>query len=193
MNKKNINILVCGVGGQGVLLLSDLLAEIALNQGLDVKKSEVHGMAQRGGSVTSHIRFGPKIYSPLIKEGTADFLISLEKLEAVRYLHFLSPAGVLLTDNLIIEPLPVIIGLAKMPEAIDERIRQRVKKYYLIDAFALAKELGNTRVQNMIMLGALSNFLNFTPDLYHNSIRKNIKEKLVAINIKAFETGVGLI
>lgn len=195
MSKKEkiTNILVCGVGGQGVILLSDLLAEIAMNEGLDVKKSEVHGMAQRGGSVTSHIRFGPKVYSPLIAEGTADFIISLEKLEAVRYLHFLAPKGILLTDNLIVEPLPVIIGLQAMPKDINERIKNRVKKYYLIDAFAEAKKLGNSRVQNMIMLGAFSNFLDFTPDTYHQAIRKNAKAKFVDINIRAFETGVALV
>lgn len=191
--EKITNILVCGVGGQGVLLLSDLLAEIAMNEGLDVKKSEVHGMAQRGGSVTSHIRFGPKVYSPLLTEGNADFIVSLEKLETLRYLHFLSPNGVLLSDNLIVEPLPVIIGLQEIPKDINERIKNRVKKFYLIDAFAKAKELGNTRVQNMIMLGALSNFLDFTPDTYHQAIRKNVKAKFVDINIKAFETGVGLV
>jgi|UniRef100_A0A7C6A9M2 indolepyruvate ferredoxin oxidoreductase beta subunit len=193
MNKKNTNILVCGVGGQGVLLFSDLLAEIAMKEGLDVKKSEVHGMAQRGGSVTSHIRFGEKVYSPLITEGTANFIVSLEKLEALRYLHFLAPNGVLLTDNLIIEPLPVIIGIEEMPKDIDERIKHRVKKYYLIDAFAKAKELGNTRVSNMIMLGALSNFLDFTPNTYHRAIRENVKERFVDINIKAFELGVSLL
>lgn len=192
-NNENTNVLVCGVGGQGVLLFSDLLSEIALNQGLDVKKSEVHGMAQRGGSVTSHIRFGPKIYSPLIEEGTADFLVAFEKLEALRYLHFLSPKGILLTDTMIVEPLPVIIGLVEMPKDIDERIKNRVKKSYIIEAFKKANELGNSRVQNMIMLGALSNFLDFTPDIYHGAIRKNVKEKFVDINIKAFETGVGLV
>ena len=190
---ENTNVLVCGVGGQGVLLFSDLLSEIALTAGLDVKKSEVHGMAQRGGSVTSHIRFGPKVFSPLIEEGTADFLVAFEKLEALRYLHFLAPKGVLLTDTMIVEPLPVIIGLVEMPKDIDERIKNRVKKSYIIEAFKKANELGNSRVQNMIMLGALSNFLDFTPDIYHGAIRKNVKEKFVDINIKAFETGVGLV
>ena len=195
MTKKNenTNVLVCGVGGQGVLLFSDLLSEIALMVGLDVKKSEVHGMAQRGGSVTSHIRFGPKVYSPLIEEGTADFLVSFEKLEALRYLHFLAPQGILLTDTMIVEPLPVIIGLVEMPKDIDERIKNRVKKSYIIEAFKKANELGNSRVQNMIMLGALSNFLDFTPDIYHGAIRKNVKEKFVDINIKAFEIGAGLV
>jgi len=191
--KENTNILISGVGGQGVMLFSDMLSEIAMNEGLDVKKSEVHGMAQRGGSVTSHIRFGPKVYSPLIEEGTADFLVSFEKLEALRYLHFLSPKGVLLTDTMIVEPLPVIIGLVEMPKDIDERIKNRVKKSYIIEAFKKANELGNSRVQNMVMLGALSNFLDFTPDTYHGAIRKNVKEKFIDINIKAFETGVGLV
>lgn len=195
MTKKNenTNVLVCGVGGQGVLLFSDLLSEIALTVGLDVKKSEVHGMAQRGGSVTSHIRFGPKVYSPLIEEGSADFLVAFEKLEALRYLHFLAPQGILLTDTMIVEPLPVIIGLVEMPKDIDERIKNRVKKSYIIEALKKANELGNSRVQNMIMLGALSNFLDFTPDIYHGAIRKNVKEKFVDINIKAFETGAGLV
>ena len=193
MNDKTKNIFVSGVGGQGVLLFSDILSEIAMNQGLDVKKSEVHGMAQRGGSVTSHVRFGQKVYSPLIEQGTADFIIAFEKLEALRYLHFLSPKGVLLADSLIVEPLPVIIGLAEMPKDIDERIKNRVKRYYSIEAFAKAKELGNTRVQNMIMLGALSKFLDFDKEVYQAAIRKNVKEKYIDINIKAFDAGLGLV
>ena len=114
--KNSANILICGVGGQGVLLFSDVLSASALAAGLDVKKSEVHGMAQRGGSVTSHVRYAPKVYSPLIEEGTADFLVAFEQLEALRYLHFLSPKGRVLMDTLQVKPMPVLLGTAGVPE-----------------------------------------------------------------------------
>lgn len=190
-----MNIMVCGVGGQGVLLFSDILAQIALTANLDVKKSEVHGMAQRGGSVASHIRWSPKVYSPLIEEGHADLLVAFEKLEALRYIHFLSPSGTLIYDPLRIEPLPVLIGTVdKMPDAVlDERIRHRVFKNYCVPAFEVASKLGSPRIQNTVMLGAVSKFLDFPQNLYRQVISVSVKPQFVELNLKAFAAGLELI
>ncbi|MEO0091351.1 MAG: indolepyruvate oxidoreductase subunit beta [candidate division WOR-3 bacterium] len=189
MKNKTTNILCCGVGGQGVLLFTDILSDVAMQAGLDVKKAEVHGMAQRGGSVNSHLRFGEKVFSPLIEETTADFIVAFEKLEAVRYLHFLSEKGVLLTDTLEIAPMPVLTGTAEYPKDLIERIQARIKKFYIIEAFNKAKELGEVRVQNVVMLGALSRFLKFPQELYRESIARNVKAKFVDLNLKAFDEG----
>lgn len=188
----NTNIIICGTGGQGILLLSDILGFIALKEGLAVKKSEVHGMAQRGGSVITHLRFGEKVYSPLIEEGTAQFLISLEKLEALRYLHFLSPKGILISDTLEIEPLPALVGETSYPKDIEIRIKERLKKVYFIPAFRVAKELGDSRTQNLVMLGFLANFLPFKEETYQMAIKELVKEKFWGINLKALEKGKSL-
>ena len=189
-----MNVLICGVGGQGVILFSDLLANIALTAGLDVKKSEVHGMAQRGGSVTSHVRFGPKVFSPLIEEGTADLIVAFEKLEALRYVHFLGKKGRLVYDQYRLEPLPVQLGLVERPEDVhlDERIRARARHNLMIPAFASAHELGNSKVQNVIMLGAASRFLEFPAQAYRNAIKAMVKSRFVELNLKAFAKGIEL-
>lgn len=190
-----MNILVCGVGGQGVLLFSDIISKIALAAKLDVKKSEVHGMAQRGGSVTSHIRWSPKVYSPLIEEGHADLLVAFEKLEALRYIHFLSPSGILIYDPLRIEPLPVLIGTVdKMPEVVlDERIRRHVPRNYSVPAFEVASKFGSPRIQNMVMLGAVSKLLDFPQNLYHQVIRVSVKPQFIELNLKGYAAGLELI
>jgi indolepyruvate ferredoxin oxidoreductase beta subunit len=193
MKPKTVNILTCGVGGQGVLLFTDILADVALRAGLDVKKSEVHGMAQRGGSVVSQLRFGEHIFSPLIEETFADFIIGFEKLETLRYIHFLSEKGRVLVDSLEISPMPVLIGATEYPKDVIERIRSRAKNVYEINAFNKAKELGETRTQNVVMLGATSRFLKFPLELYKASIEKNVKAKFVELNLKAFEQGRKLV
>lgn len=193
MKTKNINLICCGVGGQGVLLFTDILASVAMFDGLDVKKSEVHGMAQRGGSVISQLRFGEKIFSPLIEETTADFIVGLEKLETLRYLHYLSPKGKVLTDTLELAPMPVLTGAMQYPNNILERIRNQTRQVYEIEAFKYALELGETRTQNIIMLGALSRFLRFDDKLYEQAIRENIKPKFLDLNLKAFQIGKKII
>jgi indolepyruvate ferredoxin oxidoreductase beta subunit len=189
MKPKIVNIVTCGVGGQGVLLFTDILADVAMSAGMDVKKSEVHGMAQRGGSVVSQLRFGEHIYSPLIEETTADFIIGFEKLEALRYIHFLSPKGKILVDNLEIAPMPVLTGVMEYPNDVMEKIKARSQNVYVIDAFNRALELGESRAQNIIMLGALSKFLKFPYDIYKAAIERNIKPKYVELNLKAFAIG----
>jgi|YNPNPStandDraft_1061719.scaffolds.fasta_scaffold00598_7 indolepyruvate ferredoxin oxidoreductase beta subunit len=189
-----MNLLVCGVGGQGVILFSDILARVALVAGLDVKRSEVHGMAQRGGSVTSHIRWGKKVYSPLIEEGKADIIVAFELLEALRYIHFLAPEGRLVYDPLTIDPLPVQLGLVERIPAdeLQKRIASRIKNHLPIAAFATACKIGNPRIQNTIMLGAVSRLLEFPAELYHQTIRQLVKPRFIEINLEAFNTGVKL-
>jgi indolepyruvate ferredoxin oxidoreductase beta subunit len=186
-----VNVLICGVGGQGVILFSDLLSNIALAAGLDVKKSEVHGMAQRGGSVNTHVRFGPEVFSPLVEEGTADLIVAFEKLEATRYLHYLSPEGRLVYDDYRLEPLPVQLGLVPGADEadLDARIARRAANRTLVSAFAAAVEMGNQRVQNVVMLGAASRFLEFPADSCVEMIRALVKPKFIDLNVRAFERG----
>ena len=189
-----MNILVSGVGGQGVILFSNIISELALAAGLDIKKSEVHGMAQRGGSVTSHIRYAPKVFSPLIEEGSADIIVAFEMLEALRYVHFLAPKGRLLYDTHRIDPLPVSIGAVERPtdEKLEERIAARVPVRQAVPAFATALKLGNARVQNVVMLGAVSRFLEFPVESYEQAITRLVKPKVVELNLKAFAAGRNL-
>ena len=189
-----MNVLIAGVGGQGVILFSELLSNIALDSGLDVKKSEVHGMAQRGGSVNTHVRFDTKVYSPLIEEGTADLLVAFEKLEAVRYLHFLAPGGQLVYDDYRLEPVPVQLGLVPGADDadLDARIAKRVGKRLRVQAFQVALELGNQRVQNVVMLGAVARFLPFDAGACRDSVRRMVKPKFVDLNLAAFDRGLEL-
>lgn len=182
------NIVICGVGGQGIILASDVLCQAAFLEGFDVKKSEVHGMAQRGGSVITHVRFGKKIYSPLIEEGTSDFVLAFEKLEALRYLNYLKGSGRIIVDNREISPMSVLVGQADYPANIDRELEKSGKTDF-VDATTVALELGNIRVVNIILLGVLSKYLDFREESWEESIRKNIKEKFVELNITAFNKG----
>lgn len=187
-----MNVLISGVGGQGVLLFSDILSHLALGAGLDVKKSEVHGMAQRGGSVTTHVRYAPRVLSPLIDEGAADIIVAFERLEALRYAHFLSPSGRLLYDPHRIPPLPVQIGIVEnIPDArLEERLAALAPRRVAVPAHAIALELGNPRVQNVVMLGAASRYLEFPSDAYTATIRSLVKPQFVDLNLKAFAAGL---
>lgn len=186
-----MNVLVCGVGGQGVLLFSDLLANAALSAGLDVKKSEVHGMAQRGGSVSSHVRYGTKVYSPLIEEGTAELLVSFESLEALRWIHFLSDSGRVIYDPYRIEPMPVRLGLVEPLSdlQITERLTARIAKVQQVPAFEIAARLGNPRIQNVVMLGAVSHYLEFPVETFQNIIKTLVKPAFVQLNLEALAAG----
>jgi indolepyruvate ferredoxin oxidoreductase beta subunit len=188
MNNEMTNIIVCGVGGQGILLSSDILCFAAFNEGFDVKKSEIHGMAQRGGSVITHVRFGRKVFSPLIEEGTADFILAYEKLEAMRYAHFLKDGGIFVINDLAIPPMTVLVGEAEYPTAIEEKLRVYGPAHFL-EASKIAQDLGNIRAANVTLLGGLANFLDFKPESWHTAIRKNVKEKFVDLNITAFDQG----
>jgi len=185
------NVLIVGVGGQGVLLASTLLSKIALDAGLDVKQSEVHGMSQRGGSVSSHVRFGERVHSALIDDGTVDILLAFEKLEALRYGHTVrKKKGVALVNDQRIDPSPVAIGLAEYPEdRIFPELEAQAGKVFKINGPGLADEAGFPGAVNVVLLGAASRFLPFTDEQWAETIRSTVREKYVDINLKAFDLG----
>ena len=193
MEKQSKNIVIGGVGGQGILKMSDILCETALIEGYDVKKSEVHGMAQRGGSVTSHVKFGEEVYSPLVEPGTANIVITLELLEALRYSHFTSHNGILIYDDFKIDPPVVYTGLEKYPDYVENRLNELTVKTVKIQAFKVAIALKNSRTQNVVMLGAMADFLPFKEDSFFEAMRNVLPEKFIDVNIKAFREGRKLI
>ncbi len=185
------DIVIVGVGGQGIILASSILAEVALYCGYDVKTNEVHGMAQRGGSVISQIRFGEKVYSPLVKSGDADLLIGLEKLEAVRGLKYCSRDSKVVVNNRKIPPITVSSGDSKYPddEEIERIIKDNIENYFFIPAEKVALEVGNIRTENVVMLGASSNFLPFSSEDFERAIKKLVKKEYIDVNIEAFNRG----
>ena len=185
------NIMIVGVGGQGTLLTSRILGGIMRGAGYDVKMSEVHGMAQRGGSVVTYVRYGDKVAEPIVEEGQADVLIAFEELEAMRYAHFLKKDGVLIVNTQKIYPMPVVTGAAKYPEGIVDELK---KEFRVIDVNAMeeALKLGNPKVFNVIVLGVAAKHMDFTKEQWFEIIEKTVKPKFVDINRKAFETGYSL-
>ena len=189
MDNALTNILLSGVGGQGIILASDIMAEVFLESGFDVKKSEVHGMAQRGGSVTSHVRFGRKVYSPIIKQGEVDILFAFEQLEGLRWLNYVKQEGIIVLNDYRINPPAVNLGQMEYPRNIPEIIRKRFDKFYLVDGTKLALELGNIRAANVVLLGAISNLFEMEESAWINVILAKLPSKLHDINRKAFATG----
>ena len=190
---KTVNVSLVGVGGQGIILTADLLAKTAALAGFDVKKSEIHGMAQRGGSVTSQVRFGDSVASPIIQEGTADVLVSFDKLEALRNASILAPEGVAFVNDQFLVPVTVSSGQQKMIDDLDGRLRQAIAKLYLVDAMKIAtEEVGNARTMNMVIAGALSVFCPFAEADWLKALEELLagpKAKLLDINKKAFALG----
>lgn len=188
------NILLCGVGGQGTLLASNLLAECAMEAGNDVKKSEIHGMAQRGGSVVSHVRFGEKIDSPVIRKGECDILLAFEQLEALRWSEFLRPNGLVICNAQNILPMSVSAGNAVYPKNILEKLGSLSIETISVDAIGKAKELGNQKCLNVVLLGVLARKLsNIDKDIWPKMIEKRVPAKFLELNKKAFESGWNLI
>ncbi len=183
------NIIICGTGGQGILMASEVLCSAAWRSGFDVKKSEVHGMAQRGGSVSSHVRFGEKVNSVLVEKGAADVVLSLEKMEGLRWAGYLSPDGKLITCDLAIEPMTVNTGSAVYPD-VEKIIEEKDIPNQMIPVMEIAKELGNLRVMNIILLGAASKHL---PDISEKSwfeaIEERVPTKAFEVNVEAFKRG----
>lgn len=187
---KEMNIMVVGVGGQGTLLTSRIIGKTALSCGFDVKLSEVHGMAQRGGSVVTFVRFGEKVREPVVEEGNADILISFEQLEALRYSHFLKKDGKIIVNDCKIEPMTVVTGAAEYPENIIETLKEK-HDVTVIDGISAAKELGNPKVLNSVVLGAAARKIGFTKEEWISVIEKTVPVKTVDINVKAFLKGYG--
>ena len=188
---KKMDLLVTGVGGQGVVLASDIIGEAALASGLDVKKTDTLGMAQRGGSVISHVRMAPKVWSPLIKEVQVELLLAFEKLEAARWSHYLCPDGIAIINNYEQPPLSVSLGNECYPsdETIISILKQRTRCIYFVDGIKRATELGNIRAINMFMMGCLSIFTPLKINTWKDSIHKRISANFQQINITAFDEG----
>jgi indolepyruvate ferredoxin oxidoreductase, beta subunit len=190
-NNKVTNIFLSGVGGQGTILASNILAEVFLKAGYDVKKSEVHGMAQRGGDVTTHFRFGKKVYSPLIKYGDVDFLLSFELLEALRYINWVKPDGKIVINKQEIFPPGVNLGTAKYPQEVEKTFKKFFKEnVHVIDGQEMARKLGNTQAANVVLVGAFSNFFpEITEVQFIDAIKTLLAPKLHDLNVKAFHEG----
>lgn len=189
--KETKNIMIVGVGGQGTLLTSRILGVIMADAGYDVKLYEVHGMAQRGGSVVTFVRYGEKVAEPIVEPGQADVLIAFERLEAMRYAHFMKKGGVLILNDQRIDPMPVVTGAAKYPEHIVEDL-EKDHTVYAVDAQKAAKELGNARVFNIVVLGLAAKHMDFDKEEWLKVIEKTVPPKTVEINKKAFLAGYGM-
>lgn len=189
MDQMTTNILVAGVGGQGVILASDIMSEVFMEAGYDVKKSEVHGMAMRGGIVTSHFRFGKKVYSPLIKEGEVDILFAFEQLEGLRWINYLRPIGKIVMNDHKINPPAVNLGEMEYPKGIPETIQSKIKNFYLVRGTEIALQLGDVRAANVVLLGAISKFFEVNEDLWLKTILNYLPPKVHELNRKAFSAG----
>ncbi len=184
------NIMIVGVGGQGTLLASKMLGFVLLQQGYDVKVSEVHGMSQRGGSVVTYVRYGKKVYSPVIDKGEADVIISFEKLEAARWLEFLKKDGTIITNTQEVEPMPVITGAAAYPENLIEKMQAAGAKVDAKDFLSIAQEAGSAKAVNIALMGRLSTYFpEISDEQWQDAIEKIVPPKFLDLNRKAFEAG----
>lgn len=184
------NIMIVGVGGQGTLLASKMLGYVLLQQGYDVKVSEVHGMSQRGGSVVTYVRYGKKVYSPVIDKGEADVIISFEKLEAARWLEFLKKDGTIITNTQEVEPMPVITGAAAYPENLIEKMQAAGAKVDAKDFLSIAQEAGSAKAVNIALMGRLSTYFpEISNEQWQDAIEKIVPPKFLDLNRKAFEAG----
>ena len=186
MENKVTNIMIVGVGGQGALLASKTLGQVLLDAGYDVKVSEVHGMSQRGGSVVTYVRYGKKVYSPIIDKGQADYVVSFELLEAARYTEYLKEGGRIVVNTQQIDPMPVITGAAKYPENLDEKMTEEGFKVDAMDCLSLAKEAGSTKSVNIVLMGRLSKYMDFQEEAWLKAIEKLVKPQFLDMNKKAF-------
>ena len=183
------NIMIVGVGGQGTLLASRILGNTVINEGYDVKVSEVHGMSQRGGSVGTYVRFGEKVYSPIIDKGEADFIVSFEKLEAARYAPFLKKGGRIVVNTQEIDPMPVIIGAATYPENVLDELTEKGVRVEAMDALSLAEEAGSAKAVNIVLMGRVAKDFGIPYEKWIAAIEKSVAPRFVEMNKKAFELG----
>jgi indolepyruvate ferredoxin oxidoreductase beta subunit len=189
MKNKVTNILLVGVGGQGIILASEIMSDVFMKAGFDVKKSEVHGMAQRGGSVSTHVRFGSKVFSPLIKEGEVDIFMAFEELEALRYLSYLSPQPTILFNEQRLNPPSVSLGNEAYPEKISEVLSRRARLFKNIPGRELALQAGDGRAVNIVMLGALCSILSLAEKVWTDDILRRFPPKAGSTNLEAFRLG----
>jgi len=192
MNKPVTNILLVGVGGQGILLASEILAEAFMLAGFDVKKSEIHGMSQRGGSVVSHVRFGTEVFSPVVPEGEGDILFGFELLETYRCLSLLKPGARVVANDFRIPPPAVLLGQETYPEGLAEKIGARFNNFQLIDGLKLAAEAGDPRAANTVLLGAVAQDLDIADAVWQKALERMVPKKALDINLKAFQLGRSL-
>jgi len=186
---KTKSILICGVGGQGILTASDLLSDVLLLAGFQVKKSEVHGMSQRGGDVISTVRYGDQVFSPLPALGETDYILAFEKLEALRNINYLSASGIVLVNDFEWQPLPVAAGFEKYPADTVEQLQKLAGELVLIPATRLAGELGNEKASNVILIGLLASRMEIDEKLWLEVIKKKVPAKFIDLNLKAFASG----
>jgi indolepyruvate ferredoxin oxidoreductase, beta subunit len=183
------SILICGVGGQGVLTASDLLSDVLLDAGFQVKKSEVHGMSQRGGDVISTVRYGQEVFSPIPSLAEAGYILAFEKLEALRHVNYLRPDGAVLVNDLVWEPVPVAAGFESYPEGIEGTLKKYAREVVLIPATRLAGELGNERATNVILIGLLASRMDIAKEIWTRVVARKVPPKFVELNLQAFEKG----
>ena len=183
------NIMIVGVGGQGTLLASKLLGRLLLDQGYDVKVSEVHGMSQRGGSVVTYVRYGDKVYSPVIDKGEADFIVSFELLEAALWMEFLRPEGRIITNTQQVNPMPVITGAAEYPQDLAAKMTAAGAKVDAMDALALAEHAGSSKAVNLVLMGRLSQYFDLPEEAWQQAITRSVPEKFLEMNRMAFHLG----
>ena len=183
------NMMIVGVGGQGSLLASKLLGYLLMGRGFDVKVSEVHGMSQRGGSVVTSVRWGEKVYSPIVDKGEADFIVSFELLEAARYLEFLRPDGQIVTRTQQIDPMPVVTGAADYPRDLTEKMRALGVRVDTLDALGLAEEAGSPKAANLVLLGRLSRYFDYDESVWEEAMEACIPPRFREMNRKAFALG----
>ena len=183
------NIMIVGVGGQGSLLASKLLGRLLLSKGYDIKVSEVHGMSQRGGSVVTYVRFGDKVYSPVIDKGQADFIVSFELLEAARWTEYLKPGGKIITNTQQVNPMPVIIGAAQYPENLLEKMQAAGLDVDGVDALSLAEQAGSSKAVNLVLMGRLSRYFDIPAEDWISAIEVSVPPKFLEMNKKAFDLG----
>jgi indolepyruvate ferredoxin oxidoreductase beta subunit len=189
MTMETKNIMIVGVGGQGSLLASKLLGRLLLTRGYDIKVSEVHGMSQRGGSVVTYVRFGDKVYSPVIDKGQADYIVSFELLEAARWTEYLKPGGKIIVNTQQINPMPVIIGAAEYPAGLVEKMTAAGIDVDAFDALTLAGEAGSAKAVNIVLMGHLSRYFDFTEEEWMTAIEQSVPAKFLELNKKAFALG----
>ena len=183
------SVLLVGIGGQGTVFLSNILVKGLLNAGYDVKMSEIHGMAQRGGTVSTQVRYGDKVYSPIIAQGEADVLLAFEALEAARYLPWLKPEGTVVVNTQQMDPMPVVTGVAEYPKDILGKVREQGVKVVALDALGMAEEAGSSKAVNVVLIGAMAKKLDLPKEVWIDTIKETVPSKFIDMNLKAFELG----